>query len=362
MRILSLVTDGFGAAGGIARYNRELMTALAARDDVSAVRLLPRNGDAAELARSGAPARLTQDPPAAGRVTYSVRAAGAVLRWRPDLIFCGHLHMAPLARVLARAARIPWWLQLHGIEAWPAPSELLRSAAESADLVTAVSRHTRRRFLSWANVEPHRVRVLPNTLEPRFSPGTRRADLVERFKLQGKRVLLTVGRMAAAERYKGHEGVIRALPRLGLDVCYLVVGDGDDRARLEALAQEQGVAARVVFAGQVAHEELPDVYRLADAFVMPSSGEGFGIVYLEAAACGVPVLGSAEAGAIDALADGAIGSFAPATAPGLADAIRATLDRGPADPLRVERFAPQRFAAHIGRLLGNGLTHGDPVR
>jgi phosphatidylinositol alpha-1,6-mannosyltransferase len=137
-----------------------------------------------------------------------------------------------------------------------------------------------------------------------------------------------------------------------------VVGDGDDRARLEALAREQGVATRVVFTGHVAHEELPDYYRLADAFVMPSSGEGFGIVYLEAAACGLPVLGSRAAGAVDALADGAIGAFAPADTAGLAQALGDVLGRAPADPRRVERFARDHFARHVGGLLGALVPDG----
>ena len=98
---------------------------------------------------------------------------------------------------------------------------------------------------------------------------------------------MTVSRLASSEQYKGHDRVIRTLPRLlsqHPETIYLIVGDGDDRPRLESLAVECGVAEKVQFAGLVPPEELPDYFRLADVFVMPSTGEGFGIVFLEAMA------------------------------------------------------------------------------
>ncbi|MGH8443581.1 MAG: glycosyltransferase family 4 protein [Nevskiaceae bacterium] len=349
MKILALLSDAFGADGGIARFNRELIDALAAMPEVECVDVLCRHP---ARRQEPLPPKVAQASAGGGRAGYAALALWQVLASKHDLVLCGHLHLAPLAATAAAIRRAPLWVQLHGIEAWQRPGPLRARAVERATLVTAVSRYTRRRFLEWAALEPHRVRVLPNTVEPRFAPGPRHAKLAERLGLHGKRALLTVGRLAAAEQYKGHERVIRALPQLAPDVCYLVVGDGDDRGRLEALAREQGVGARVVFAGRVAHEELVEFYRLADAFVMPSSGEGFGIVYLEAAACALPVLGSREAGAVDALADGAIGAFAPADAEGLVEALRAVLSGAPPDPRRVERFARERFARHVGGLLG----------
>ena len=107
-------------------------------------------------------------------------------------------------------------------------------------------------------------------------------------------MLLTVGRMDSRERYKGHDLVIAALPALvakGHDVAYVIIGDGDDRARLENLARDTGMSERVHFLGAVEPERLVEAYRMADLFVMPSTGEGFGIAFLEAMACGTPALG-----------------------------------------------------------------------
>ena len=104
--------------------------------------------------------------------------------------------------------------------------------------------------------------------------------------------------------------MIRALPRILADhpeTIYLIVGDGDDRPRLEALSAEIGVADKVRFVGSARAEELPDYFRLADVFVMPSTGEGFGIAFLEAMASGIPVIGGNQDGSLDPLGDGTLG-------------------------------------------------------
>jgi phosphatidyl-myo-inositol dimannoside synthase len=124
-------------------------------------------------------------------------------------------------------------------------------------------------------------------------------------------VLLTVGRMDVRERYKGHDRVIAALPRLvaaGHDVIYVVLGEGDDLPRLKELAAEARVAERVQFKGAVDQKTLIEAHRMADLFVMPSTGEGFGIVFLEAMVSGTPAMGLGVAGASDALGDGELGA------------------------------------------------------
>ncbi len=108
--------------------------------------------------------------------------------------------------------------------------------------------------------------------------------LVRRYGLAGKTVLMTMGRMDTEERMKGFDAVIDTLPRIITqvpNVVYLAVGDDTDRPRLAAKAAAEGLADRVVFAGRIDDADKGDVYRLADAYVMPSEGEGFGIVVLE---------------------------------------------------------------------------------
>jgi glycosyltransferase involved in cell wall biosynthesis len=115
------------------------------------------------------------------------------------------------------------------------------------------------------------------------------------------------------EKRKGHDEVLDALPELAAevpDLTYLVCGDGPDRSRLEDKAQALGVEGRVVFAGYVPESEKADHYRVADAFVMPGRTEGFGIVYLEALACGVPVVASSADASQEAVRGGELGVVA----------------------------------------------------
>lgn len=353
-RVLALVTDAWGGRGGIAQYNRDFLGAIA---PVSMLRILPRH---APDPVTDLPVGATQAPPRPGRWRYAAAAVLDALLHRPEIVFCGHLYMASLAAVIARLSGARLIVQTHGIEAWPTPSRAVRWATEHADPVTAVSRYTRAQVLSWAALDPERVVVLPNTVSGRFTPGDR-AVARQRFDLGDQRVLLTVGRLAASERYKGHDRVIEALPSIiaaGHDVLYLVAGEGDDRVRLESLACAAGLGERVRFLGSVAGSDLPDLYRAADVFVMPSTGEGFGIAFLEAMACGTPAVGLGVKGDADALAL----AMARTAAPGsghvrLADTIMGLLDQGPDTRQGVvgphTKFGRERFAARALGILGH---------
>jgi phosphatidylinositol alpha-1,6-mannosyltransferase len=254
------------------------------------------------------PAMVRQIAPRAGRVFFVIAAIREALFRRIDAVFCGHLFIAPLALLIARLKQAKLIVQMHGIEAWQRPTSLCRIAVEAADLVLCVSRYTRAQVLNWAAIAPERVVVLPNTVGANFTPGDG-SQLRTAWGLEGKRILLSVGRMSPHERYKGHDRVIRSIPQLldaGIDVVYVIVGEGDDRARLQLLADQQGVADRVRFVGALEPATLVDAYRMADLFVMPSTGEGFGIAFLEAMACGTPALGLAVGGAVDALVEGGL--------------------------------------------------------
>jgi phosphatidylinositol alpha-1,6-mannosyltransferase len=357
MNVLALMTDAFGGSGGIAQYNRDLIKALAGCPGPNRIVVVPRLGDSDG---TPLPPGVRQLKPQRGQIVYSAAALGAAAALGPfDFVYCGHLFLAPLAAFLAWLLGIPLWLQLHGWEAWEKPGPAVRRAAESAKLITAVSRHTRRRFLSLFAVEPFRVRVLPNTVEPGFAPGPKSDALLDRYRLRGKRVLLTVGRLDPDERRKGQDKIVRALPevmKIFADVVYLVAGEGEDRTRIEALARNVGVENAVIFAGRVTPEELPQLYRLADLFVMPSTQEGFGIVFLEAAASGLHLIGGNADGSADALADGAIGTVIdPADANALVSAITAGLAGGGPDPAGVRRFNFANFAGQVRELLHRDL-------
>nr|WP_242028538.1 glycosyltransferase [Pseudanabaena sp. FACHB-2040] len=172
---------------------------------------------------------------------------------------------------------------------------------------------------------------------------------------------MTVARLWAGDIYKGVDVTIRALPAIAATiptVKYLIIGRGDDQPRLAQLAQDLGIADRVVFAGFVPTAQLPDHYRLADAYVMPSQ-EGFGIVYLEAMACGIPVLAGDADGSADPLQDGRLGWRVPhrdpqAVARACIEILEGEDPRCRGEWLRQEtltHFSPEALAAQLHQLL-----------
>jgi phosphatidylinositol alpha-1,6-mannosyltransferase len=355
VRILALLTDSFGGRGGIAQYNRDFVTALSLSSAVKEVVVLPRLGSATH---EGLPAKVSQERALASRASYSLKAAGLALGRGPfDIVFCGHLYLAPLAMAIARTRGLPMWLQVHGIDAWERPSRLLQASLEQADLVTAVSRYTRQRILQWASIEPHRIRVLPNTMRFAIRERDRGAQLPGDLPFAGKPFLITVSRISRKDDYKGHRRVIAVLAGLRRrhpDLQYVIVGDGDDRSGLEAAAAEAGVAHCVSFLGHASTNLLQSLLAAASAFVMPSTGEGFGIVFLEAAAYGLPVVAGNKDGSVDALADGALGALVDPDDPAaLSEALSKAIDgqmRAP-DRRALERFEFANFLKHVDALV-----------
>lgn len=302
-RVIAFVTDAFGSGGGIAGYNRDFIRAAAADARIDRIDVLPRL-QPEEIV--GVPATARQHSPIYNRCLYSISAIIFALRSRPDVVFCGHLFMGPLAMLVAKLVGAKLMVQLHGIEIWSRPTRLQQLALEAADIVLCVSRDTRAHVLTWAGMAPERVMVMPNTVPEVYSPGSGEA-VRARLGVGDKTVLLSVSRLDAVESYKGQDRVMSLIPALrarGHDVVFLIAGAGDDQVRLAAYAREHGIAEHVRFLGNVPADQMADLYRAADLYLMPSAGEGFGIVFLEAMASGTPALGLAIGGATDALGRG----------------------------------------------------------
>lgn len=301
MRVLLLCTDAYGGHGGIALYNRDLAEAFALREDVEEVLVIPR----IIRAKVGdVPPKVTFVASAARGPLHYMRAIAAARRAQPDVVVCGHLNLLPVACSIAPAPL----LMIYGIEAWKRSRRALNNRLiHRCGGVVAISGITLSRFLDWSRYEG-KVHLLPNAIHPeQYGIRPKRADLVARYGLAGKRVLLTIGRLASEERYKGFDELLEVLPHLPDDVVYMIGGDGNDRVRLTQKAQHLGIANRVVFTGLFPDEEKCDLYNLADVYVMPSRGEGFGFVFLEALASGVPVIGSKHDGGCEALLEGELG-------------------------------------------------------
>lgn len=196
---------------------------------------------------------------------------------------------------------------------------LLRQVHRHASVVVANSRNTAD-LLRAGGVPADRIEVVyPGVDVSRFRPDVPAAAAVRaRLARPGEAVLLTVGRL---QRRKGHDlalQAVAALRRASKNVRYIIAGDGEERARLEQLTRELAIADHVTFTGKVAVDELPALFAAADIFVHPNrvengDFEGFGIVFLEAAAAGVPVIGGNSGGVPEAIAPGVTGLLVSGT-------------------------------------------------
>jgi glycosyltransferase involved in cell wall biosynthesis len=243
---------------------------------------------------------------------FTLQLVTSALRHRPDLILTTHANFTPVAAWLKKFRGIPFAAVAHGVEVWRVPGQRLRHGLLQADAVMAVSRFTRDQLLREFTLVADRVRLLPNTFEPeQFNPGPKPRHLLERFRLKPDQpVILTVSRLAGADRYKGYDQILRALPAIRQAVPlvrYILGGHGSDRGRIEALVHGLKLEDAVTLAGYIPDHELCDFYNLCDVFAMPGKREGFGIVYLEALACGKPVLAGNQDGSVDPLLDGELG-------------------------------------------------------
>lgn len=361
MKILLLCTDVYGGHGGIALYNRDLAEALAAREDVEEVIVVPR------VIRSevrDVPAKVTFHADAARGPLQYLRAIARARAARPDLVICGHINLLPVACSLARHPL----LMIYGIEAWKhVPRRLANRLLHRARAIVSISEITRDRLLAWSGYRG-RTYLLPNAIHTEaYGIREKRADLVKRYGLEGKRVLLTVGRLAAEERYKGFDEVLEVLGELPSDVVYMIAGGGNDAVRLQQKAAQLGVGSRVIFTGLFPEEDKPDLYALADVYVMPSRGEGFGYVFLEALASGVPVIGSKHDGGREALLDGELGLLVdPANPAEIVVTLREVLDfSGPRRvPELLEYFSFEKFRTRLNAIVdeARGLQHRGRTR
>ncbi|WP_298620774.1 glycosyltransferase family 4 protein [uncultured Zoogloea sp.] len=184
----------------------------------------------------------------------------------------------------------------------------------AADAVVAVSRFTQRVLVDEMGIAPDRVCLIENGVDTkRFSPGPDDPAFRARFGLAGKRIVVAVGRLIAR---KGFDQTIRAWPQVFAahpDCHLLIIGDGPQRASLQALVDQSGVAHSITLAGALSDADLLSAYRSAALFAMPNrtmpdgDTEGFGLTFLEANACGRAVVGGRAGGAVEAVQDGVSG-------------------------------------------------------
>jgi phosphatidyl-myo-inositol dimannoside synthase len=312
-RVLIGLFPELDAPGGVQRAGRHMAFVLSefAASKKMEYRLLSLN-DTQELHRIRMAEReFVFTGAARGKAGFAVAAMKAARR-KAKLVVAAHPNLAPIVRSMnVVAPRMESIICTHGIEVWEPLSRMRRKALQRATLVLAPSRATADYVVSLQGVAREKVRVLHWGLDPDFETrvaATSPARLPAEFP-KGP-VILTVGRWLANERYKGMDTLIQAMPRLLLrwpELQLVMVGSGDDKEWLVNLARDSGVQRYIHFLSDLTYAELSACYAAAELFALPSRGEGFGFVYLEAMARGKPVIGGAHGGAPEVIQDGVTG-------------------------------------------------------
>ena len=338
-RKVLVLAPSLKSIGGVQNYIRTFVDALASVLGSDCVRVVavakdPEARADGNLALGGAV-----------KLRFLASAVATALAWSPDLVICAHVGLAPAARIVQKITRIPYWLILYGIEVWGDLPAAKLEALRGAERYVTITQFTLDAMAARHDIRGARASILPPTL-PKQS--ARPAD--ENYSLRKEPdvpMVLTVGRIAASERYKGHDAMLDAWPEVLRSVPgaeYWIVGTGDDLARLESRVCEMGVTESVHFKGSVSQQELDVCYDRCTVFAMPARteldgrtprGEGFGIVFLEAMARGKPVIGPRAGAPAEFIRSGEHGLLVdPADAGEIARALIELLE----DPTRARRM------------------------
>ncbi len=311
MRILLCANDFPPAVGGIQTYSYQVAKNLSALGEEVIVLAPHIKGDQGfDCRQSFKVIRIRQ------KIYLYFIFLYALLRFRTDkILITQRADYAALAFWANLVLRVPYFIVVHGGEILLAGRrKSIRKHFRRAEKIIAVSNFTAQEIVK-IGIPKEKVTVIPDGVDPeKFKPGLNSATVETRHNLSDKKVILTVSHLV---KRKGHANVIRALPSVLEKVpqaIYLIVGRGAEEDNLRKLAQASGILDSVVFAGYVPDEELPLYYNACHVFIMPSyeikeegDVEGFGIVFLEANACGKPVIGGRSGGVVDAVIDGETG-------------------------------------------------------
>jgi phosphatidylinositol alpha-1,6-mannosyltransferase len=242
----------------------------------------------------------------------------------PLALMAGKLRSAGASNIVALT---------HGHEVWwakiPILKSLLKKIIKDVDHLGYLGDFTKGEIAKISNQPQKFLQIAPGIDTEHFAPKSARGDLIEKNRLDGRRVIVSVGRLV---HRKGQDELVKAMPKIleqFPDAILLFVGEGPIKQMLFNSAKQLGVLPKVVFAGRVSHHDLPDYICLGEIFAMPVrsrfSGlevEGLGIVYLEASACGLPVIVGNSGGAVDAVLDQKTGLLVDGTkSDQIADAI-----------------------------------------
>lgn len=349
--ILFLYLKSFSFTGGIEKFNRCFLKALN--------EIVIEQGDDVNAISSHDTTTNEQYFPASklkgfggNRIVFTLYSIWQGLF--AQTIILGHINLALLGVVIKTLRpKVKLILIVHGVDVWQKQQGLKLKVLEKADLILSVSSFTKSTILhNHPQLVADKIKLFPNTIDPFFklpNAFNKPTYLQERYGLSpATKVVLTVTRLANTEQYKGYNQVIATLPKLST-VQYILGGKAqtEEYERIKKTIQQHKVEHQVQLIGFIKDEELTDHYLLADVFVLPSKKEGFGIVFIEAMACGLKVIAGNKDGSVDALLNGALGTLInPDDELELLNALIASLNNETHNPLAVQQKVVENFGFH----------------
>jgi glycosyltransferase involved in cell wall biosynthesis len=289
---------------------------------------------------------------------------------KSKVVILSHINLIPvgfLIKKLSPATQLV--LFAHGIEVWKPLSKIKLKMLRHVDVILPVSKYTKNELAKVNKVDQKCV-VLNNCIDPFLTNQFEQARKIELQKKYGFKeddfILLTVTRISSDEKYKGHEMVIRSVGDISKEfsnIRYLIVGkyDTSEKNRLETIINDNNLKHAVAFTGFIPDNELPYYYSVADVFIMPSYGEGFGIAFIEAMFYGLPVIAGNKDGSVDALCNGKLGVLIdPLNIDEITDTLKKVIrDKNkflPNFSLLMEKFSYQAYKHNLSTVLNNLFT------
>jgi len=275
-----------------------------------------------------------------------------------DKVIFGHINLSILALIIKIILRRKILIVTHGVEVWNSLSFIKKYCLLKSDLILSVSEFTKNQIAKNFNLDTRKIIIFRNTLDPYFKVPTcfdKSNQILQKYNISKKnKILLTVCRLSSEEKYKGYDRVIKILPDILVeypDVKYLIVGKGDlnEIERVSTLIKKLKLNENVILIGYVTNKELIDFYLSSDVFILPSKGEGFGIVIIEALACGRPVIVGNKDGSKEAVMDGKLGTLIdPEDENQLKDSILRVLNKSLNSKLTDSNYLSKEITSEFG--------------
>lgn len=247
------------------------------------------------------------------KVLFLLQIIAKLLSNKFDYVVCGHLYFSSVPLFINLIFGTKYSISIYGIEAIKITNFLHRLAIKKADKVIVISEYTRSLISNQFNLLDSAYFYLPSSIdENTFNIQEDKASLKNKYGLEGKTVILTLSRLSSEEE-KGQDRVLKAFDKIANkdgEIKYAIAGPGKDERVDELLQENLKLKNNVIQMGSVTPEQRVELYNLCDLFILPSKNEGFGIVFIEALSCGIPIIASDGFGCREALLDGELGYLA----------------------------------------------------